>query len=196
MNAFSSRSRPPVVTVTLIAVSVAVSLLSGFHLVPALMISTDGSFGEIASGEVWRLATPMFMHLGIIHVLANMMWMWDLGRLVELVRGPVFLVLFVLITAIASNLLQFVITGSPNFGGMSGVVYALLGYVWMQGKYNRGFGFVLHQSTVIMMLAWYVLCWTGLLGPIANWAHTGGLALGVAWGFLDASNAARKRTPR
>jgi GlpG protein len=40
---------------------------------------------------------------------------------------------------------------------------------------------------VIMMLVWYVLCWTGLLGPIANWAHTAGLIVGVAWGFLDRS---------
>jgi membrane associated rhomboid family serine protease len=193
MNALSPRHRLPIVTVTLIAVSVAVSLLSGFHLIPALMISTDGGFGEIASGEVWRLVTPIFLHGGPLHIFFNMLWMWDLSRLVELVKGPLFLGIFVVVTAIASNLLQFVITGSPNFGGMSGVIYALLGYVWMQGKYNPGFGFVLHQSTVIMMLAWYVLCWTGLLGPIANWAHTGGLVLGVAWGFLDAKNSRKAR---
>ncbi len=189
MNALAPRSRLPVVTVVLIAVSVAVSLLSGFHLVPSLMISTDRGLGQIMSGQVWRLVTPMFIHLGVLHILFNMMWLWDLGRLIELLKGPVFLGALVLVTGMASNLAQFLVTGNPAFGGMSGVVYALLGYVWMQGKFNPRFGFELHQSTVIMMLVWYVLCWTGLLGPIANWAHTAGLLLGVAWGYIDAQRA-------
>ena len=68
---------------------------------------------------------------------------------------------------------------------MSGVVYALLGYFWMQGRYNPRFGVALHQTTVTMMLVWYVLCWTGIFGPIANWAHTAGALAGIAWGFLD-----------
>jgi membrane associated rhomboid family serine protease len=114
-----------------------------------------------------------------------MMWLWDLGRALELLKGRVFLGVFVLVTGIASNIAQYVVTQSPNFGGMSGVVYALLGYVWMQGRFNRAFGFTLHQSTVIMMIGWFVLCWIGLLGPIANWAHTAGLLIGMAWGALD-----------
>jgi len=135
---------------------------------------------------VWRLATPMLVHFSVVHILFNMLWMWDLGRLIELLKGSAFLLVFVLLTGIASNVAQYAITGNPLFGGMSGVVYALLGYVWMQGRHNPRFGFVLHKSTVIMMLGWYVLCWTGLAGPIANWAHTAGLVLGVAWGYVQA----------
>ena len=114
-----------------------------------------------------------------------MMWLWDLGRALELLRGRAFYVCFVVVTGAAANLAQYAITGQPLFGGMSGVVYALLGYFWMQGRFNPRMGFTLHQSTVIMMIAWFVLCWAGVLGPIANWAHSVGLALGVAWGFLD-----------
>ncbi|HWI58437.1 MAG TPA: rhomboid family intramembrane serine protease [Bacillota bacterium] len=68
---------------------------------------------------------------------------------------------------------------------MSGVVYGLLGYIWMRSKFDAGSGLFLHSSTVTMMLIWLVACYTGLLGPIANTAHTVGLLLGMGWGYLS-----------
>lgn len=193
MNTLTRRNKYPVVTIALIAISVGVSLLANFSLVLPLIIGMPGRplFSDILGGEVWRLVTPMFLHLSFLHILFNMMWLWDLGRLVELIKGSLFLLLFTMVTGMAANAAQYAITQSPGFGGMSGVVYALLGYVWMQGKFNPRFGFEMHKATVIMMLAWYVLCWTGLVGPIANWAHTAGLLLGVAWGYLDAHKGRR-----
>jgi GlpG protein len=197
MNA-SRRPPFPVVTVTLIGICVAVSLMSGLGANEAvlrpLLIAEPGypMFAQIASGQLWRLVTPMFVHFGILHIIFNMMWLWDLGRALEYLKSRAFLVVFVLVSGVAANVAQYVITGQPVFGGMSGVVYALLGYVWIQGRYNPSFGFALHQSTVIMMLAWFVICWTGIVGPIANWAHTAGLVIGVAWGFIG--HKPRRRT--
>jgi membrane associated rhomboid family serine protease len=179
----------PVLTITLIVLSVAATLASSLDrdgaLAP-LLIASPGSafFSDIAHGQAWRLVTPIFLHFGILHIVFNMMWLWDLGRAIEVLRGAAFLALFVAVSGVASNVAQYVVTQSPYFGGMSGVVYALLGYVWMQGRFNPAFGVALHKSTVIMMIGWFVLCWTGLLGPIAHWAHAAGLALGVAWGLL------------
>jgi membrane associated rhomboid family serine protease len=190
MNSISPRTYTPVLTVSLIALSIIATLptlLGNEGALVSLLIGTPGTplFADILGGHVWRLVTPIFVHFGILHILFNMMWLWDLGRSLEMLKGRLFLGLFVAVSGIASNIAQYTITGSPLFGGMSGVVYALLGYVWMQGRYNRAFGVALHQSTVTMMIGWYVLCWTGLLGPIANWAHTAGLAVGIAWGLLD-----------
>jgi rhomboid protease GlpG len=183
--------RPRILTVVLIAISVAATLpvLTGNGAgVEALLIGRVGSapFQDILSGEAWRLVTPIFVHFGVLHILFNMMWLWDLGGALEILKGRTFLGVFVLATGIASNVAQYALTGSPLFGGMSGVVYGFLGYGWMQSRFNPAFGLALHASTVTMMLVWYVLCWTGMLGPIANWAHTAGLAMGIAWGFLAA----------
>ena len=71
---------------------------------------------------------------------------------------------------------------------MSGVVYGLLGYVWVMGRLNPRSGLVLHQQIVIMMLAWFVLCWTGVIGAVANMAHTLGLVSGMILGWLFSAN--------
>jgi GlpG protein len=68
------------------------------------------------------------------------------------------------------------------FGGLSGVGYALFGYLWMKGMYEPEQGMILHPNTINTMLIWLVLCMTGLLGPIANAAHVVGLAVGIVFG--------------
>ena len=86
--------------------------------------------------------------------------------------------------AAGSNVAQFYHHG-PVFGGMSGVVYGLLGYVWLRGKFDPASGLFVHSSTVTMMLIWLVACYVGLLGNIANTAHLVGLLMGAAWGYLS-----------
>jgi GlpG protein len=68
---------------------------------------------------------------------------------------------------------------------MSGVIYGLLGYVWLRGKFDPASGLFLHPSTVTMMIIWFFACFTRWLGPIGNWAHAAGLVMGMAWGYLS-----------
>lgn len=191
----------PPLTVVLIATSVLVAALSRFgeskEVLNLLYIATPNSEGldDIASGQIWRVITPIFIHFTMMHIVFNMMWTWDLGKLVEWRRGTLFLAAFVLVDGMTSNLAQYLMTGSPSFGGMSGVVYGLLGFVWMQGRYNPQFGYALTKPTVVMMAAWFVLCWLGVLGPIANWAHTVGLLVGGVWGFVSRGNYLTADTP-
>jgi GlpG protein len=90
----------------------------------------------------------------------------------------------VLIIAVISNLTQFLFTGG-GFGGMSGVVYGLFGYVWIRGKLDPTSGLYLHPTTVAMMMIWLFVCMIGVMGSIANAAHASGLLVGVIWGYLS-----------
>lgn len=152
-------------------------------------VSTEGGAEKkITGGEVWRLITPIFIHFGLAHILFNFMALYQLGGLLEGKTGAGFMLAFVLLTAAASNLGQYLVSG-PGFGGMSGVNYALFGYLWIRGRQDPGFGVRLDQTMVVMMIVWFVLCFTGLLGNIANTAHGVGLAAGAAWGWLAAIRA-------
>lgn len=190
------RLRASTVTMVLIACSIGMAILSGLGnsreaLAPFLFVGAHG-FGDVLDGQVWRLVTPIFIHFGPLHLLFNMMWLWDLGPAIERRNGSSFLLGFVALVGVTSNLGQYVMTHHPLFGGMSGVVYGLLGYIWIQGRMNPRFGLMLTPQTVYMMLVWFVLCWVGVLGAIANWAHTLGLLAGATWGYVDAVSARSK----
>lgn len=159
-------------------------------------------FTSIAHGEFWRLATPALLHGSILHLLFNMMWLNSLGRAIEMRRGTGFFFSLVLFSALLSNLAEALWTvyglGNPEgyaiFFGFSGVNYALFGYAWIVGRLRPYEGLVVPQQTVGMLLGWLVLCMTGLLGPVANAAHVGGLAIGcliAAWPRLVRKMKAR-----
>ena len=133
--------------------------------------------------EMWRLVTPIFLHFSVMHIVFNMMSLSSVGRMLEGRFGSLWLAVFVLITGVGSNLAQYFMTG-PNFGGMSGVVYALFGFAWIRGWCDPSAGFRLGANSVFIMLLWLVLCFQGSLGSVANYAHLGGLLLGAAWGAL------------
>jgi GlpG protein len=121
------------------------------------------------------------VHFGAIHLLFNMFWVYDLGGMIEARQGTGRLLLLVLTAAVLSNLGQYIMSG-PLFGGMSGVVYALFGYVWMKSRYEASADLYVQPQTVLIMIGWLFLCMTGRVGPIANTAHGVGLAVGVAVG--------------
>jgi GlpG protein len=188
-----------VLTIILIAISVAVTILTNFgekdRFVQPLSVTQyeeraqylhwHSGLPEIRRGELWRLFTPMFLHFHILHIFFNMLWLRDLGSMVEARKSSRLLLLLVLVIAGGSNFAQYLAHG-PAFGGMSGVVYGLLGYIWMQGKFDPASKLSLEPQTVLFMIAWFFLCVFGLVGPVANMAHGVGLGVGIAWGFVAA----------
>lgn len=186
-------------TLSLLIVSVLVTLLIGFggnntwmaafsftnFLVDAHQIRYDSIAAMLASGQWWRLVTPIFMHFSVLHILFNLLWVWIVGQRIEARQGPWALLGLVLVSAVASNLAQFWVSG-PLFGGMSGVVFGLLGYAWLWDRLEPRYRFGLPPALLGFMVLWLALGFTGILegmgmGAIANTAHLVGMLAGFAY---------------
>ncbi len=186
------------VATVIIGISAVIGVLSGLGSnigrIAFLLLSEQPvqfHLPEIMAGQVWRLITPAFLHFGILHLLFNLYMFYWLGRLVEVRKGARFFLLFFLTAAVASNLAQYgwylwkQPMAPPLFGGLSGVLYALLGYVWIKGRIDPGDRIGIDRANLLFLLAWLVLGFTGAAGPIANFAHLGGLVWGMIYAPLD-----------
>jgi len=140
---------------------------------------TIQSFDELSqSHQWWRLFTPAFIHFSVFHIVFNLIWWWVLGSQLERTFGSMSLVIIFAIAAISSNIAQLVVSG-PNFGGLSGVVYALFGYVWWIGLLRPQWGLGLPNSLIYFLLAWLALGYFDVLWvDVANEAHLFGLISG------------------
>lgn len=135
-------------------------------------------------GEYWRLFTPVFLHFGLFHILFNALWVWEFGRRIELGLGSLRLLVLVLLIGVISNSVQYLWQGPSLFGGLSGVLYGLMGFLWIYNRLRPHPVFALQPGIIGFMLVWVVLGMTGVIdffmdGSIANAAHVGGLAAGM-----------------
>jgi GlpG protein len=158
----------------------------------------EALFGKIREGQVWRLVTPVFLHKDLLHILFNMLWVWYLGRPIEERIGPWRFGLLMLLCAIGSNTVQYLMSG-PLFVGYSGVVTGMAGFIWVREKLAPWEGYPLTKGTIMFLLVFIMAIsvlqaisfllshFVGIhfLIGIANSAHIGGAVIGVLLGRLS-----------
>lgn len=182
----------PAVTLLLLASLLGGALASwGFPLARVFL------FGGLDEGQYWRLISPIFLHFGLMHLAFNGLWLAMLGSRIEQLSGSLHLILLVLVSGAFSNWLQFTWQGSAFFGGMSGVVYALLGYIWIKSRFVSHPLLQLPAGVLGFMLVWLLVGMSGILegllgAGISNGAHLGGLLIGMLLGMIFGLISAKK----
>jgi GlpG protein len=141
-------------------------------------------------GQIWRLITPVLLHFSVLHLLFNLAWWWYLGGRIEQQFGAGKLTILLFSSALIPNVLQAMVSG-PSFGGLSGVTYALLGYLWLrQRQLETQSQIAVSDGLFGFMLIWLVIGFTPFLGfHTANLAHLGGLIVGLLQGWRDSKKA-------
>jgi len=156
---------------------------------------SDGYFvsleDTLASGQYWRLLTPVFLHFTWLHIIFNSLILWEIGRRIEIAKGSIHLLLIILTVGILSNFAQYLSQANTIFGGLSGVVYGVIGYiaVYQQFIYHPVLQF--NKAAIGFFIVWLLLGVFGIIdffiaGSIANTAHIAGLISGAAIGLIVA----------
>jgi GlpG protein len=160
---------------------------------PILFEAGKAYWGElhdtISRTEYWRLVTPIFLHFGVLHAAFNSLWVWEFGRRIEHFRSSLTLASLILFTGLASNLAQYYWSGPSLFGGLSGVLYGLMGFIWVIQMRNPNTPMRLQPGIIGFLLVLLVIGLTGAInlfidGSIANAAHTAGLVSGMLLGLF------------
>jgi membrane associated rhomboid family serine protease len=186
-------SGAPVVTYSLIAVTVVVwllQLLPGFGdgvtqslaFNPLFLLPADGFY------EPWRALTALFVHSPntVLHVLFNMFSLYIFGRILEPMLGPWRFLALYLLSGIGGSFAVLLLAGGSVVGA-SGAIFGLMGALFVFG---RQLGGNVRSLLIIILLNLA----SGFFLPSISWqAHVGGLAVGVLVATLLVQTRAERR---
>ena len=130
-----------------------------------------------------RTLTPMFLHFGELHLVFNMLWLWYFGKQLEAIQPTWVFLSLVILTSFVSNTTQYLAIDYNNFGGMSGVVYGLVGYTWVIHTFMPRSYLLLNNTMFAFFIVALVLMEIIASSWIATAAHMGGLLSGLLVGM-------------
>ena len=183
-NAFT-----PLMTYSIIAVTVAVSLWADFTSAGAALgdlLYLDKQL--VAEGEYWRLLTVTLLHAGPLHLLMNMYGLWIVGPLAEALYGRATYLAIYLLSALGGSIASYLVFPNPSVGA-SGAVFGLFGLIFTATYFHkpalgRQAAGITRQIGILIVIN--VVIGLGIAGfaRIDNAAHIGGLLVGGWLGFV------------
>lgn len=185
------------VTVALVLANIVVSLLvylafGGITDLGALIASGANLKSATLDGEWWRLASSMFLHVGVAHLALNLYGLWVLGRLIEQTHGSLRTLAVYGVSGVIGALASTYFGGSTTAVGASGAVMGLMGaaiaeFGAYRSHYPKRWVSPLFGMLVVLTLAQVAV---GFFYPIVDqWGHVGGLLGGAGMGLVLSPNA-------
>jgi membrane associated rhomboid family serine protease len=165
-----------------ILIFVLMALAGGSGNEPTLMSFGVKSNAEIASGQWWRFVTPIFIHIGLLHLFFNSYALWIVGPQVEKLYGGARFVLLYLLTGVAGVYASYSYHPATISAGASGAIFGLFGVLLVFGiRYRRSIPpfFKRAVGTGVLPVIVINLIIGFTIPAIDNSAHIGGLLAGA-----------------
>jgi len=144
-----------------------------------------GNWGTATlNGDWWRLLSCAFVHIGIVHLVMNMIALLYVGAFLEPLIGTRRFLFAYTITAVAGSLLGSLVHPDTISAGASGAIFGMFG-VLLSLLTTKLIPAEIRRRLLLLM-GYYVVynLLYGLKDGIDNAAHIGGLLSGLAIGYL------------
>jgi rhomboid protease GluP len=152
------------------------------------LIQWGANYGpRTTQGEWWRMFTCMFVHIGVLHLLFNMIALWNVGGFMERVLGPTgFLVLY-LLAGLLGSMASVAWNPFAVSAGASGAIFGLYGGLLaflVRHRDRQQYAFLAALRTNTLAFLGYNVVFGFIIPGIDMAAHLGGLAGGFVCGFV------------
>lgn len=168
----------PVVTISLIVINIVVYLmmtLAGGTTNPEVLIAFGAKVNQyILLGQWWRLITPVFIHIGLTHIVVNMVTLYFIGMQIEYLFGPGRYLLIYLISGLCGNIASFAFNPDSLSAGASTALFGLFGAYLMLGEHFRENVYIRLMARQFLVLVIFNIGF-GFFGNIDLAGHLGGL---------------------
>lgn len=181
-------SQPRVTYGLLVTIGVAfvIQLLAGGSTNTRALVTVGAQVNSlVAGGEVWRLLTAMFLHIGLQHIAFNAWALFSLGRDVEAFYGSFRFTILYFVAGLAGNVVYYLLGPDILSAGASGAVFGMVGSQAAFFLLNRElFGsFGRERLANLAVLIGINLVFGFTVPGINNLAHLGGLISGFLLGL-------------
>ncbi|VFQ87593.1 unnamed protein product [Cuscuta campestris] len=138
----------------------------------------------VSDHQRWRLVTCIWLHAGVVHLLANMLSLFFIGIRLEQQFGFVRVGIIYLLSGISGSVLSSLFIQHSISVGASGAVFGLLGAILAELLTN----WTIYSNKVAALFSLVVIIAVnlavGILPHVDNFAHIGGFVSGFLLGFV------------
>ncbi|HEY7414206.1 MAG TPA: rhomboid family intramembrane serine protease [Ktedonobacteraceae bacterium] len=202
---FMLSQNPGIFTYALIAINTVVFIISLItpqqtldgSQISSLLITAGQINPLVQQGEYWRIFTAMFLHLSILHIALNMLSLFFIGRVVEMLYGPTRYLTIYFLGGIVGGILFFLTSPTGFAVGASGAIFSVFGALGTFYIVNRRALGSYGNGAIANWVFWVglnlVYGFTLGNGVVAVMDHIGGLAAGMILGWLLMPRLGRRR---
>lgn len=185
------RDQPFVTWFLLIAIAVVFlleSISGGSTNVNTLLTFGAKTNSLVQAGSWWRLITPIFVHIGVLHILTNGVTLYFVGMILEPLIGHVRFLLIFILSGITGNLASFAFGSSNSIAaGASTSLFGMfaaflaLAVIYRENHFLSELGKTFLALIIINLLLDFTAAGIDIWGHIGG--ALGGFLLGAAFGL-------------